>query len=50
LIFERRFFGGWFSKFGGAGIFFVIVSFPLSFMWRSNKRRRNGLSRVRALL
>jgi hypothetical protein len=50
LVFERRFFGGWFDEFGCARIFFVLISLPLAFIQRRGKRRRNRLSRVRVLL
>jgi hypothetical protein len=49
LVFGRRFFGGWFSEFGHAKIFFSVVSLPVAFIPRSDKRRKNGMSRVRVL-
>jgi hypothetical protein len=50
LFFGRRFFGGWFEEFGRAGIFFVVISFPLALVQRSGRKRRDGVSGVRGLL
>jgi hypothetical protein len=46
LFFWSRFSGRWFGELGRTGIF-VNVSLPLAPIWRSGRRRGNGVGRFR---